>query len=372
MNLEQLNNEYLRLKAATERYKTNLEKHEANLETVEKDLETAKNNLASATTSADKKKYQIQINDLKTDINDIRIQVELAKQQQEEAQENIEKIISEVKEIPEVKEQCNRAIDIKTERQIAKFEKQKKEQEEKRSNLEQLKNMIAKHPQATMIVNTIENKSFEISKKDSEIKDIDSKIAKLNPSDPNYAVDKAKLDTDKTKLEGERTTLVNDRQTERNKLKKLFNNQKLNEEIDNLTTRAALDKNIKNCDRLVRRSENKIHDYTYAKESLYEKNTTASTQTVSATMGTATQSKWETFKGLFGKRAPGDVSRWEAFKSLFRKQQALPSPTQQQQQTVQSFKDEIKLNGDVMKNEVVQAIYKETLDKKVKEGENER
>lgn len=374
MSLEELNNEYLRLNAATKKYKTNLEKYEKDLETAEKDLETAENNLKSATTKTDKKKYQTEVNTLKTEINDIKIQIELAKKQQQVNQGEIDKIISQVKEMPEVKEQCSRAIDVKTERQIKKFEKQKKEQEEKKTTLEQLKNMIAKHPQATIIVNTIENKSFEISKKDSEIKEVDSKIAKLDPSNPNYATDKAMLDADKTKLEGERKTLVSERQTQRNNLKKLFNNQKLNGEIDNLTTRDALDKNYKNCDRLIRRSENKIHDYTYAKESLYGKNTTSPTPTAPTPVGTATPSKWETFKGLFGKRAPGDVSRWEAFKSLFKKKQALPAPapTSTPNSTVQSFKDEIKINGDVMKNEVVQAIYKETLDKKVEEGKSER
>ena len=116
--------------------------------------------------------------------------------------------------------------------------KKNKEQEEKKENLEQFKNMIEKHPQAIMIVNNIENKSLEISKKDSEIKDVEEKIDKLDPTDPNYAIDKAKLDADKAKLETERKTLAGERQTERNNLKKLFNNPKYNEEIDYFNNKA--------------------------------------------------------------------------------------------------------------------------------------
>ena len=385
MDLEKLNNDYLRLKVATEKFKTILEQYENDLKLAEKDKETAENNLKVATKPAEKKKYQADLNKAIINIDYIKIQIETAKNQQQKVQEDINKIIADVKEIPEVKEQCNRAIDIRTQRQIAKFEKQKKEQEEKKENLEQLKNMIEKHPQAIMIVNNIENKSLEISKKDSEIKDVEEEIDKLDPTDPNYAIDKAKLDADKAKLETERKTLAGERQTERNNLKKLFNNPKYNEEIDNLTTRAALDKSISNCDRLIRRSENKIHDYTYARDSLYKvapvATATAPAPTAPAPTApaptapaptTVSQSKWETFKGLFGKREAGAPSRWESFKSLFTKKPALPEPTTPEPTTVKSFKDEIKLDGDVMRHEIVQEIYKEALDKKVEQGKSER
>ena len=372
MDLEKLNNDYLRLKVATEKFKTILEQYENDLKLAEKDKETAENNLKVATKPAEKKKYQADLNKAIINIDYIKIQIETAKNQQQKVQEDINKIIADVKSIPEVKEQCNRAIDIRTQRQIAKFEKQKKEQEEKKENLEQFKNMIEKHPQAIMIVNNIENKSLEISKKDSEIKDVEEKIDKLDPTDPNYAIDKAKLDADKAKLETERKTLAGERQTERNNLKKLFNNPKYNEEIDNLTTRAALDKSISNCDRLIRRSENKIHDYTYARDSLYKVAPVAPTAPTAPAPTTVSQSKWETFKGLFGKREAGAPSRWESFKSLFTKKPALPEPTTPEPTTVKSFKDEIKLDGDVMRHEIVQEIYKEALDKKVEQGKSER
>ena len=515
MNLEELNNQYLKLKAMTEKFKTTLEQCANDLKLAERDKETAENNLKSATKPVDKKKYQTDLNKAETNIEYIKIQIKVAKEQQQKVQEDIDKIIADVKEIPEVKEQCNRAIDIRTQRQITKFEKQKKEQEEKKENLEQLKNMIDKHPQATMIVNKIENKSFEISKKDSEIKDIEEKIDKLDPANPSYATDKAKLDSDKAKLQTDRKTLIGERQTERDNLKKLFNNPKYNEEIDNLTTRAALDKSIRNCDRLIRRSENKIHDYTYARDSLYKEDSViaptmaspskleqlknmidkhpqatmivnkienksfeiskkdseikdieekidkldpanpsyatdkakldsdkAKLQTdrktligerqterdnlkklfnnpkyneeidnlttraaldksirncdrlirrsenkihdytyardslykedsvIAPTM--ASPSKWETFKGLFRKRKPGDPSKWESFKSLFTKKPALPAPKTITPITAKSFKDEIKLDDKVMRNEVVKEIYNESLNQRVEDGKNER
>lgn len=384
MDLETLNNEYLRLQAATGKYKTNLAKYEADLEKAIHDKENAQNSLQSATTPADKKKYQKALNDAITEIQDIKIQIENEKKMQEKNKQDIEKIINDVKELPEVKAQCSRAIDIKTERQIKKFEKQKKEQEDKKTTLVQLKNMIEKHPQATMIVNNIENQSFEISKKDSEIKDVDKKLSELKPTDPNYATDKARLDAEKMQLEGERSTLISERQVERNNLKKLFNNQKLNGEIDNLSTRVALDKGIKNCDRLIKRSENKVHDYTYAKNSLYNANNKTPAPAPTPTPTPTPATKWETFKSLFKKREAGDPGRWETFKSIFKKQPALPAPSTPSTPststpaipatppTPKSFKDEIKLDNDVMKNEVVQAIFKETFDKKVEEGKNER
>ena len=50
--------------------------------------------------------------------------------------EDINKIIADVKEIPEVKEQCNRAIDIRTQRQIAKFEKQARAEKQPKKKFE--------------------------------------------------------------------------------------------------------------------------------------------------------------------------------------------------------------------------------------------
>lgn len=379
MTLEELNNEYLRLNDATKKYAENLKNHEADLKKTEADLEIAKNNLKSATKNSDKKTYQTEVNRLVTEIADIKVQISLEKQQQQHNQESIDRLISEVKEIPGVKEQCNRAIDVKTERQIKKFEKQKKEQEEKKTSLEQLKNMIEKHPQATIIANEIENESIKISKAEGKIKDIDREIAKLDQKAPDYTMKKADLELKKIKSIATRDAAKNVRQTKRDNLKKLFNNPKYNDAIDNLTTKASLDKDINNCNRLIARSENKIHDYTYAKESLYKAGPTGPTGPTAPTGPTdptnptnpVPQSKWEAFKGLFSKRKPGDPGRWETIKSLFSKKAALPAPTPAPTQ-VKSFKDEIKIDGNIMKNEVVQKIYQDTLDKKVEDGKNER
>ena len=369
MNLEDLNNDYLRLSSALKGHEAQLQTHETNLKAATTKKETAETNLKGATTKSDKRQYQKDLNDAITEIENIKAQVELVKGQIEKDKERIEQIIKDVKEMPEVREQCNRTLDVRTERQIKKFEKQKKEQEEKKATLEEFKKMIAKHPQATVIVNNIESKSIGIRQKETEIAAITKKISELDPHDPNYATNKAKLDADKAKLEGEKTILITDRDKERADLKKLFNNPKYNECIDNFTTRAGLDKDINNCDRLIRRSENKIHDYTYARDSLYKVAPVAPTAPAPTTVS---QSKWETFKGLFRKREAGAPSRWESFKSLFTKKPALPELTTPEPTTVKSFKDEIKLDGDVMRHEIVQEIYKEALDKKVEQGKSER
>ena len=363
MNLEDLNNDYLRLSSALKGHEAQLQTHETNLKAATTKKETAETNLKGATTKSDKRQYQKDLNDAITEIENIKAQVELVKGQIEKDKERIEQIIKDVKEMPEVREQCNRTLDVRTERQIKKFEKQKKEQEEKKATLEEFKKMIAKHPQATVIVNNIESKSIGIRQKETEIAAITKKISELDSHDPNYATNKAKLDADKAKLEGEKTILITDRDKERADLKKLFNNPKYNECIDNFTTRAGLDKDINNCDRLIRRSENKIHDYTYTRNNLYKEQSTAAQ--------TQTQTKWEIFKGLFKKREPGDPSKWESFKSLFKKQQALPLTTTPTTPTT-SFKDEIKVNGDIMRNEVVQEVINQELSEKMKDAQKER
>ena len=220
MNLEDLNNDYLRLSSALKGHEAQLQTHETNLKAATTKKETAETNLKGATTKSDKRQYQKDLNDAITEIENIKAQVELVKGQIEKDKERIEQIIKDVKEMPEVREQCNRTLDVRTERQIKKFEKQKKEQEEKKATLEEFKKMIAKHPQATVIVNNIESKSIGIRQKETEIAAITKKISELDPHDPNYATNKAKLDADKAKLEGEKTILITDRDKERADLKK--------------------------------------------------------------------------------------------------------------------------------------------------------
>lgn len=371
MQIEDLNNEYLRLKSAVEKYKEDLKQCDKDLQVALKDKENAENALKTAKPK-EKKKFQEDLNKAITAIEDAYSKIEFYKGKQENNEKTMEEMINAVKSTPEIEEQCKRAIDIRTDRQIAKFEKQKKEQEDKKTALIGLKNIIDRHPQAIQFVNEIETASLQLSKKEIEIKDIQDQIDKLDPKDPDYATEKAKLEVDKTKLEGDCSSLKITRQSSRDQLKKLLNNPKYNEHIDNLTTRSALDKNINNCDRLIRRSENKIHDYQYAKDSLYKEN-----QPEPTTVPT----KWETFKedikSVFSKKEPGDSSRLgklgRAIKNLFTKQEKLPAPTPTPTPTpITSFKDEIKLNNNIMSYEVVQDVYKQTINEKVNEGKQAR
>ena len=90
--------------------------------------------------------------------------IETVKNNQTKHLEDIETIVNHVKEMPEVREQCARAIDVRTERDIAKFDKQRKEQEEKKQNLVQLSHIIEKNPQATIHMNNIESATINIKK----------------------------------------------------------------------------------------------------------------------------------------------------------------------------------------------------------------
>jgi len=363
-NFEALNNEYLRLKMAVDKYKTDLEKSNKDLESALENKKNAENALKGATKPAEKRQYQEELNKAITAIKDLEIEIDMIEGKITNSREDIDKMIEAVRSIPEISEQCNQALEKNTERKIAKFQKQKKEQEQKKTTLVELKNIIQKHPQAQIFVNNIETKSLEISKRELEIKNIQEKIDKLDPKDPNYASDKAELEGDKTKLEGECTKLKGDRQTERDGLKKLLNNPKYNEHIDKLTTRSELDKDINNCERLIRRSDNKIKDYRVSNISVNVENSINSQQqNPPSTLTTPT--KWETFKedikSVFSKKQPGDPSRLSkignTFKNLFKKQEALPAPTAPTA-TENLFKDEIKVDN-AMQYQIVRDIFEE-------------
>ena len=371
LTVENLNNEYLRIKMALEKYETDLEKYDADLKEALKNREDAKNALQAAKTNKEKKQFQEDLNRTENAVIDIKAQVELAKSTQEANRASIGMIMSELKSRPEIQEQYKKSMSVRTDRKIAKFEKQKQEQEAKKSTLIQLKSIIAKHPQAQIFVNEIENKSLEISKREVQIKDIDEKIAKLDPEAPDYAAEKASLEADKVKLDGECVTLKAERKSSRDNLKKLINNPKYNEHIDNLTTRAKLDKDINNANRLINRSENKIKDYSRAKEELQiGKEKSKSTPPV------LTATKWDTFKNniksIFSKKYPGDSSRLsklgKTIKDLFSKK-AIPSDPEP---TPVSKPEDEKAFRDVMKYEVIRELYNKEFDNEVSKAKKER
>ena len=128
MNLDDLNNEYTRLKAAVEQYKIDLKKGETDLKQALKDKENAENALKAAKTDKDRKNCQQVLNKVITQIEDIQDRIDSISNKIENRKKHIELIISEVKTIPEISEQCKRAIDVRTDRQIAKFEKERNPQ----------------------------------------------------------------------------------------------------------------------------------------------------------------------------------------------------------------------------------------------------
>lgn len=374
-NFEALNEDYKKLKLKVEIFKKDLEKQNNDLDIAKKNKENIENSLKTADPK-DKRKLQEDLTKAIIVIEKLELDIEATKTQIENVENEVKEIIDSIRGIPEIAEECKQAVNKNTDRKISKFQKQKKEQEAKKETLLELRNILQKHPQAQIFVNNIENKSLEISKKELEIKSIQEKIDKLDPKDPNYASDKAKLEGDKTRLEGECTKLKVDRQTHRDGLKKLINNPKYNEHIDNLTTRSALEKNIKNCERLIRRSENKINDYKIGniKVNIENIEDILNAQPTQPTQPAPT--KWETFKSdfknIFSKKQPGDSSRLskigKTFKNLFTKQSALPAPTTVPTPTTHTspFRDDIKVEN-AMQYEVVRDLF-EADKKRVKDS----
>lgn len=369
LNLEELNNEYSRIKPAIEQNKGTLKKLEQKVKVIQEYKENAENRKKVATTKKEEETCQKEINQAITDLEKLKGLIEFEKSQIEKYQKDIATIIDEIRSNPEIMNQCNRAMEIKTERQMAKFEKQKKEQEEKKETLLELKSLIQKNPQLELIISDIENKSLHISKKESQIKDIEKEIEELDSNDSNYANDMYRLTQVKLATEKEIEGLTAGRQEDRNKIKKQINNPKYNEEIDNLTTKNNFDKKIKNCDRLIRRSENKVKDYTNAKKSLYlNQNIERDTEEQKG------PSKWGNFKedvkNVFAKKEPGDPSRFAKFKNtiknLFSKKKMLPSPSTKPKIPQTSFKEEIKLDPNIMKYQVIQEIYQKDANQKFK------
>lgn len=391
LSLEEYNKKYLDLKLKADVYKTKFENIQAEINKNLKDKEKTENALVAAKKTWEKRKIQEELNKITEYIATLNEDLDNADNERITIKQETDKMVEEIKLNPDIREQCEKAMDEHTKRKIDKFEKQKQEQEKKKTILTELNNLIKRHPQAQATVKNIEDKSNEISKKEIEldeinkkIEDIEQDISNLDPADKDYASkkaslenDRAKLSGDKTKLEGENNTLKNERQAERTNLKKLFNNPKFNEYIDNITTMNSLEKDIKNSDRLIRRSENKIKDYEQAKERTSIYNAPPEPAAPLAPVPT----KWETFKSnfksIFKKRHSGDPSKFQkigkTFKDLFKKSKPQTTPTTLDLPE-SPFKDDIKVDN-AFQYEVVKEYYKsmnKEVEKQLKENSEER
>ena len=316
-NIEELNNEYLRLKNAYEESIEKYKKCENKLKRVEKTKEREENNLKKAENKGlnkkEKQEIQEKINKAKTEIEDIKNELEMHKSQIETRKKNIESILEMLHNDPEIREQIDTSIIIRADKQIARHSEEKKRQEEKKVVLEALKKEIEKNPKAWDLLNRIElcysdDRRNPLKEENKNIEDIikDYKIARKELR--NNEKEKLALEEEKKKLlinkeknidrikeitkELEaKEVIINDllkkkedillnmdiferEKLYRNELKALLNDPKFNEYIDDyengLVSRKKLDKDIRRCEALINRSENKIREYYNIKNEILE------------------------------------------------------------------------------------------------------
>lgn len=180
MDLEKINNQYVRLKAKLESTKKDVEKLKEDLELKTSDLQILEASKTKARINKDIAREQAiatNIANIKKDIKKIKDEAEVKAEEWKEIQEKIDKRIEEIKENPELKKHLDEVLVKKYDRKMRKIEAEKKIATDKRERLNGLNELAEKHPSVRKNLIGMTNAIKEINTLNAELTSLKQPIA---------------------------------------------------------------------------------------------------------------------------------------------------------------------------------------------------
>ena len=350
MDLEKINNQYVKLKAKLDLAKKDVEKIKETLVLKASDLKILEAERIKAKIAKDtvkEKALSTDIEILKKDIKKIKDEAEEKEEEWKEIQEMIDKRIEEIKENPELKKHLDEVLVKKYDRKMKKVEAEKKVVTDKKERLKGLKELAEKHPSVRKNLIGMTNAVKEINKLKAELASLKQPVAGGLFKYTNQAradeITKVLLPIAKSKYEKNRTLLNDYAKTQNikidaNDLKELTENMSHNK--GKIDISGTIDKQIKVLEKKIKGYDKSIADYKGA-IGYYDNSIVNNVQKQSY------QNTQPAKQGWFGKI----VNKFKDWNNK-RKQKALP--VVQQVTTPKKEKNEFasSLKYDIVKDEV--------------------
>lgn len=272
MDLEKLNRSY-------ERAKQNLKNAEERMEELKKEITTARENLKKAEALKIKqqkkgdsdgiKRAEEKIKKEKEKIEKIKEEALLIKEDFEVFQEKIDKVISEIRENPEMQEHLEQVLAKRYSRDIRdvvnkkiKNEENKKEQEEKKiESYDELKKLIVEHK-------SMENYLTGMLSANHAIENLNEKLAKLDPIKDKDEINKV---TDELNKENDRLKKNKDailKYASKKKIKiteetlsDVMKNTVIDKKTNKVNAKASIDNTKKESESIIKKCDKQILKY---------------------------------------------------------------------------------------------------------------
>lgn len=263
MTLEEINKQYQLNKQLIDQLKKDKERLDKDYKDALKEKNDAETEIANAEKAKDQKAKQEAEKKLKDAIDKIQyitMQIETCEKSIENSQNAIKGYVEQLRNDPEIMEQCSQAFEKNRQRQQEKWEKRRDERLEAKENWEKLKEEIEKRPNAVIEIDKITAKTYEIRQIKEEIKAMEEEKSQLDPADPDFTTKKRSLQAKINTKNRQKRAKEDERNKSKAALKNMLNG-KYSDCIEQLEERTDLDRNIQNYERLAERANRKVEEY---------------------------------------------------------------------------------------------------------------
>lgn len=360
MDLEELNNEYLKLKADLEKANNDKKALETKLNDLVDDRTVQQGKIIEAKRNKDNLAKQNAENEIKKIDASIKKIMEDAKKKLNEAtaiKAKIDKRIEKIQNNPEMKKHLSDVLAKKYDRKLSKLEKEKEELEGRKGRLDNLKTLVANHPALGNNLKGILVATKEINGLQEELDSMATTTAPgvvtySNPARANDIINNL-MPAAQTKLAANKNPLIayitkNSLEIKEEDIDELSETTFVLDGKGNLDLNATMDRRTSKLNRQIKGLDKSISDNKVALAK-HGKVHTPKTSAKESSADSEEKPKWYQF-----------VTRFKMWNEK-RKQKALPEPSEQKDtETVveNSFKNSLKY--DIVKEAVEQKIKEET------------
>lgn len=346
MNLEELNKEYVKLKADLEQARKNIEATRIKVSDLEGDKIIQQAEKVKAKRNSDKVAEQVAEDEIKRIEDEVKKVMNNAKEQKGkmiELQRKIYEKVEEIKKNPEMKAHLDEVLAKKYDRKISKLENEKEELTGKKFRLENLQKLVTNHPALGNNLKGIivAQKEIDVLQKElDDMKTTDQTTGTITYADParaneimNTLIPNAqnKITTNKTPL----MTYITKKSlniTEQD-IDDLVANKPVLDSKGNLVLDATINRNISKYNRQIKGLDKSIKDHKIALSKHDITNTITDPNTPAPSNGPTTQTSAPSNGPVTQTVNPENKPKWYQFVKRFqnwnerRKQQALPTTT---------------------------------------------
>ena len=377
MDLEKLNNQYLKLKNNLEQSQKDIEILQSRLTQLTKEKEYQKARIIVAKQNGDpsqEKDAQDEIKRIDDEVRTIKEEAEDKLEDIKKLQEKINDRIEQIKQDPEMKKHLEEVMAKKYDRKLSKLEKEKQEVSEKKDRLQNLQKLVTEHPALGYNLKGVLIAQKQITDLKKELESLEDKsknpVQYKDPARANEIKNKL-LPEAQNKLQTNKTSLMsyvtkNNIDVTEQDLNELAEKGYTLDKKGNVDLETTINKSISSYNKQLKGYDKSINDHKIALEKLGRKHISKSQTTGNKRQGEKEEPEEKWYQKLFNKFRNWNEKRKQ--KKLQEGQETDKKETSESQKS--KFRDSMKY--DIVKDITEQMEIDGRKDAKKERKENQK